>query len=92
MKSIIGGISNVVHLYDIIVSDPSVEEHLIILEKAILRLKDAGLFLKKVKCVLLAPHVTYVGHRIDAKVLYPMAVKVKLNCLGVSLALEDRNS
>ena len=78
MESILGVIPNaVLYINDIWVVGRSIEEHLVTLEKVLLRLKDAGLLLKKGKCVFIAPPVTYLGHRIDAKGFHPMEEKVR---------------
>ena len=58
-------------------SNLSVEEHLVTLEKFSSGWKGAGLHLKKGKCIFLAPSVMYLGHRINAKGLHPMAEKVR---------------
>ena len=77
MESILNGIPNVVvYLDDILVSGPSVEKHLATLAEVLHRLKEAGLRLKKGKCVFLAPSVVYLGHRIDAQGLHPMSETV----------------
>ena len=67
----------VVYLDDILLTGPSVDEHLSTLDKVLQRLEDAGLKLKKSKCVFLAASVTYLGHRIDSQGLHPLEEKVK---------------
>ena len=47
------------------------------MEETLQRLKEAGLRLKKEKCVFLAPSVEYLGHRIDAQGLHPTLEKVR---------------
>jgi len=67
----------VVYLDDILLTGPSVDEHLSTLDKVLQQLEDAGLKLKKSKCVFLAASVTYLGHRIDSQGLHPLEEKVK---------------
>lgn len=65
-----------VYLDDILITGSSEEEHLATLDKVLSRLRDAGLQLRKEKCWFLAPSVIYLGHRIDAEGLHPIADKV----------------
>lgn len=53
------------------------EEHLGNLEKVLGRLSDAGLQLKRGKCVFLAPSVIYLGHKFMAEGLCPLEDKVR---------------
>ena len=66
----------VVNLDDIWVSGPTDEEHLATLDKVLQRLSEAGLRLRKDKCVFLAPSVVYLWHCIDAQGLHPVTDKV----------------
>ena len=78
MKCLLKDIPGViVYLDDILVMGRSVEEHLSTLHKVFQRLEDAGLKLKKCKCVFLSDSVTYLGHRIDSQGLHPLEEKVK---------------
>ena len=78
MESLLSGIpSVVVYLDDILVSGPTVEEHLETLDTVLQRLSEAGLRLRKDKCVFLAPSVVYLGHRLDAQGLHPVSEKVQ---------------
>jgi len=74
LKGILGVI---VYLDDIVITRPSVEEHLLTLDKVLLKLKEAGLKLKRNKCVFMEESVTYLGHRIDSQGLHPVEEKVK---------------
>ena len=66
MELVLRGIPGVVvYLDDILVTAPTDEEHGATLAVVLERLKEAGLHLKKAKCVFLAPSVTYLGHIID---------------------------
>ena len=67
----------VVYIDDILVTGDSNESHLANLREVLVRLEDAGLRLKKNKCVFMAPSVTYLGHKIDGEGLHPIAEKVK---------------
>lgn len=68
MESLLGSISGVVvYLDDILITGPTEQEHLDTLETVLQRLQDAGLKLRKDKCIFLAPSVTYLGHQIDAE-------------------------
>lgn len=78
MESVLNGIPGVtVYLDDILVTGPTEEEHLSALEKVLGRMSEAGLRLRRDKCVFLAPSVVYLGHRIDAQGLHPVTEKVK---------------
>ena len=78
MESVLRGIPGVVvYLDDILITSPTDEEHVATLAVVLARLKEAGLRLKREKCVFLAPSVTYLGHRIDAEGLHPMKEKVQ---------------
>ena len=63
MESALNGIPGVtVYLDDIILTGPTEEEHLLALEKVLGRMSEAGLRLRRDKCVFLAPSVVYLGH------------------------------
>ncbi|CAI5686860.1 unnamed protein product [Oreochromis niloticus] len=66
-----------VYLDDILVTGKTEEEHLRNLEQVLKKLSEAGLRLKRSKCVFQAPSVTYLGHRISAKGLSPLEEKVR---------------
>ena len=78
MESVLRGISGVVvYLDDILITAPTEEEHVAILAEVLKRLQEAGLCLKRDKCVFLSPSVTYLGHVIDSQGLHPIQGKVK---------------
>ncbi|KAL0151789.1 hypothetical protein M9458_052940 [Cirrhinus mrigala] len=78
MDQILQGLQNVVcFMDDILVSAPSSEEHLIVLEKVLSRLKQHGVKVKKSKCEFLCNSVEYLGFRIDEKGLHPTEDKVE---------------
>ena len=62
---------------DILISGASDEDHLTALEEVLCRMENAGLRLKKNKCVFMASSVIYLGHMIDAEGLHPVQDKVK---------------
>ncbi|CAI5640403.1 unnamed protein product [Oreochromis niloticus] len=66
-----------VYLDDILVTGKTEEEHLRNLEQVLKKLSEAGLRLKRSKCVFQAPSVTYLGHRISAQGLSPLEEKVR---------------
>ena len=78
MENLLQGIPNViVYIDDILVTGASEEEHLAVLSKVLSRLEEAGLRLKKRKCVFMATSVTFLGHKIDAQGLHPLESKVR---------------
>ena len=78
MESLLGSISGVVvYLDDILITGPTEQEHLDTLETVLQSLQDAGLKLRKDKCIFLAPSVTYLGHQIDAEGIHPIDEKVE---------------
>ena len=71
MENILQGIPYVVvYLDDILITGPTPQEHIRVLEEVLTRLK-------KSKCSFMAPSVIYLGHHIDAEGLHPVADKVK---------------
>ena len=78
MESLLSGIPGViVYIDDILITGKTEADHLAALEEVLKRLENAGLRLKRDKCVFLAPSVIYLGHRIDAQGIRPVAEKVK---------------
>ena len=78
MESLLADIPGVaVYLDDLLITGASVSEHLANLDRVLRTLNDAGLRLKREKCVFLADEVQYLGHTITAKGLSPTADKVK---------------
>ena len=78
MESLLQGIAGVVvYMDDILISGASDEDHLTALEEVLCRMENAGLRLKKNKCVFMASSVIYLGHMIDAEGLHPVQDKVK---------------
>ena len=62
---------------DILVSGADDEDHLRNLEEVLKRLAEAGLHLKRRKCVFMQPQVTYLGHNISKKGIQPMDIKLR---------------
>ena len=70
----------IVYRDDILISGKSREEHLLALDEVLSRLEEAGLHLQEKKCILMAPEVVYLGHKIDAEGLHPLAEKEDAVC------------
>ena len=78
MEQLLHGIPGVVvYIDDILVSNPTEEEHLSSLEEVLSRLQSANLRAKKSKCQFLVPSVPYLGYKIDGDGLHPLPEKVK---------------
>ena len=78
MDTLLQGIPHVaVYLDDILITGATEAEHLANLEQVLKRMSDAGLRLKRKKCVFMAPSVTYLGHKITAEGLLPLEDKVR---------------
>ena len=78
MESLLSGIQGVVvYIDDVLVTGKTEAEHLTALDEALSRMREAGLRLRKDKCVFLAPSVVYLGHRIDEQGLHPVAKKLQ---------------
>ena len=78
MDTLLQGMEHVVaYLDDILITGTSDEAHLTTLGEVLCRLENAGLQLQRNKCVFMAPEVTYLGHKIDAEGLHPVAEKVE---------------
>ena len=77
MDALFAGIPGVcVYLDDILVSGKTKQEHDKNLDLVFSVLWDAGLKLKREKCLLAQDRVTYLGHIIDNKGLHPVKKKV----------------
>ena len=78
MESLLSGIPGVVvYIDDILITGKTEEAHLSALEEVLKRLSNAGLRLKRNKCIFLAPSVDYLGYLVDAQGIHPTAEKVK---------------
>ena len=78
MESLLSGIQGVVvYIDDVLVTGKTEAQHLTALDEALSRMREAGLRLRKDKCVFLAPSVVYLGHRIDKQGLHPVAEKLQ---------------
>ena len=66
-----------VYIAKILITEKSDKKHLETLERVLVRLEESGLKLKRSKCLLMAPSVTYVGHKIDKDGIHPLAEKVR---------------
>ena len=78
MDSILRDLPHVcVYLDDILVTGESEAAHLCNLATVLDRLESAGIRLKREKCAFMLPEVEYLGHRISARGLQPLASKVR---------------
>ena len=66
-----------VYLDDILVTGESDAAHISNLAAVLKRLEAAGIRLKHEKCAFMLSEVEYLGHRISAKGLQPLASKVR---------------
>ena len=66
----------IVRVDDILVSGANDDDHLRNLEEVLKRLAEAGLRLKKGKCVFMESQVTYLGHRVRKEGIQAMEDKV----------------
>ena len=67
------------YLDDILVYSPNMETHLTHLRRLFMKLQEADLKLKEVKCNLLKKHIQYLGHIVSGKGITP--VPEKLACI-----------
>ena len=78
MDTLLQGIPHVaVYLDDILITGATEAKHFENLEQVLKRLSDAGLRLRREKCVFMAERVTYLGHTITAEGLRPVEDKVR---------------
>ena len=64
MDNLLQGLEHVVvYIGDILITGHTEEDHLCTLDKVLQILVNAGMRLKKEKCVFMAPSVEYLGHR-----------------------------
>ena len=66
-----------VYIDDILVAGKTPQDHLNNLAAVLNRLQEAGLRLKRVKCLFCVPEVEYLGHIISAAGLKPSPRKVR---------------
>ena len=77
MENLLQNIPYVIVRVDyILVSGVNDNDHLRNLEQVLKRLAEAGLRLKKGKCVFMESQVTYLGHRVSKEGIQPMEDKV----------------
>ena len=78
MESLLSGIQGVVvYIDDVLVTGKTEAEHLMALDEVLSQMREAGLRLRKDKCVSMAPSVVYLGHRIDEQGLHLVAKKLQ---------------
>ena len=66
-----------VYIDNILVTGPDDATHLKTLKEVLSRLARVGLRVNKKKCGFMLPSVVYLGHRIDADGLHPLAEKIQ---------------
>ncbi|XP_046555656.1 uncharacterized protein K02A2.6-like [Haliotis rubra] len=77
MENLLRGLPRVlVRVDDILITGRNRKEHLATLDKVLQRLAEAGLKLKRKKCIFLAQEVVYLGYRIDKEGIHPVPEKV----------------
>ena len=77
MESLLQNIPGVVvYIDDILISGKSEEEHLKTLEIVLAKLEEAGLRVRKDKCSFMIPEISFLGYKIDAHGIHPIADKV----------------
>ena len=64
------------YLDDILVHSPDMETHLEHLRKLFIKLREADLKLKEVKCNFLKKHIQYLGHTVSGRGITPMPEKL----------------
>uniref|UniRef100_A0A3B3S779 ribonuclease H n=1 Tax=Paramormyrops kingsleyae TaxID=1676925 RepID=A0A3B3S779_9TELE len=77
IEGLLRGIPRVaLYLDDILLSGSDEADHLKNLDTVLNKLEEAGLRLKRCKCMFLQEEVEYLGHRVDSKGLHPVKKKV----------------
>lgn len=78
MEGLVQGIPKVaIYLDDILITGMDTADHLKNLGAVLQKLEDAGLRLKREKCVFLQDDVEYLGHKVNAQGLQPVERKVR---------------
>ncbi|KAK3087172.1 hypothetical protein FSP39_002564 [Pinctada imbricata] len=78
IENLLQGIPNVlIRVDDILITGKTTVDHLKTLQEVFERLKNAGIRLKRRKCIFMAPEVVYLGHKINAKGVFPVKDKVE---------------
>ena len=78
MDNLLQGLEHVVvYIDNILITGRTEEEHLCTLDKVLQILEEAGMHLKKKKCVFMVPSVEYLSHCISKEELQPMDDKVR---------------
>jgi hypothetical protein len=78
VESLVGNIPGVVcYLDDILIAGQTEAEHVDRLTEVLQRLGNAGLRLKREKCVFMVPEVEYIGHKLSAEGVAPLSEKIE---------------
>ena len=76
VNEVLSGLTCAFGYLDILVHSPDMETHLKHLSKLFIRLREADLKLKEVKCNFLKKHILYLGHIVLGKGITPMPEKL----------------
>ena len=79
------------NLDDILVYSPDMENHLEHLRKLFIKLREADLKLKEVKCNFLKKHIQYLGHIVLEKGITPMPEKTSMHSGNASTQTSKRS-
>ncbi|KAK8764337.1 hypothetical protein V5799_033053 [Amblyomma americanum] len=78
MDTVLAGMPHVAtYVDDILIASESIEEHERMLAEVLSRLAKSGLRVQAEKCEFFKESLEFLGHRIDAKGIYPSKVKVE---------------
>lgn len=78
MEGLLQGIPHVtIFLDDILLTGKDDREHLQTLARVLKRLQEAGLRLKRTKCLFMNEEVMFLGHKVEATGLHPVHEKVQ---------------
>ena len=77
MENLLQGIRGVsVYIDDILITGPTLHDHLQLLNTVLDKLQNSGLKLNRSKCLFLRSQIEYLGHVIDREGLHPTVEKV----------------
>ena len=78
MENLLQGIRGVsVYIDDILITGPTLHDHLQLLNTVLDKLQNSGLKLNRSKCLFLRSQIEYLGHVIDREGLHPTVEKVQ---------------
>eukprot|EP00066_Takifugu_rubripes_P012215 XP_011601481.1 PREDICTED: uncharacterized protein K02A2.6-like [Takifugu rubripes] len=89
MEGLLQGIPHVtIFLDDILLTGKDDREHLQTLARVLKRLQEAGLRLKRSKCLFMNEEVMFLGHKVDATGLHPVHEKLDKEGLAVMFGIK----